>query len=91
MFEDNAEHGLGMFLGQKAVRDRLIACVERIAGRTECAELKDLCTAYLDTVDDGQANAEASEKLIAKLESINCDCFSRYFFIAYCAVNYHII
>ena len=77
LFEDNAEHGLGMFLGQKAIRDRLIACVERIAGKTECAELKELCTAYLDTVDDGQANAEASAKLIEKLESINCDCSER--------------
>ena len=77
LFEDNAEHGLGMFLGQKAIRDRLIACVERIAGRTECAELKELCTAYLDTVDDGAANAVASEKLIAKLETIDCDCCER--------------
>ena len=77
LFEDNAEHGLGMFLGQKAIRDRLIACVEKIAGKTECAELKDLCTAYLDTVDDGEANADASAKLIAKLESINCDCSER--------------
>ena len=49
LFEDNAEHGLGMFLGQKAIRDRLIACVERIAARTDSEELKALCTAFLDT------------------------------------------
>ena len=77
LFEDNAEHGLGMFLGQKAIRDRLIACVERMSENSKCAEVKDLCTAFLDTKDDGQANGEATEKLIAKLEAIDCDCAER--------------
>ncbi len=77
LFEDNAEHGLGIFLGQKAIRDRLIACVERIADKTSDDEVKALCTAFLDTKDDGKANAEPAAKLIAKLETLDCDCEER--------------
>ena len=33
LFEDNAEHGLGMMLGQRAIRDRLIAEVEKMCIR----------------------------------------------------------
>ncbi len=32
LFEDNAEHGLGLYLGQKAIRDRL-ACQDRGSDR----------------------------------------------------------
>jgi pyruvate synthase len=77
LFEDNAEHGLGMFLGQKAVRDRLIGCVERIAEKTSSEEVKALCASFLDTKDDGQANAEPARKLIEKLETLDCDCEER--------------
>ena len=31
LFEDNAEHGLGMHLGQKAIREKLIAQIEEMA------------------------------------------------------------
>src|SRR5699024_4594937 len=31
LFEDNAEHGLGMYYGQKAIRERLIAKLEEMA------------------------------------------------------------
>ena len=77
LFEDNAEHGLGMFLGQKAVRDRLIGCVERIAEKTSSEEVKALCASFLDTKDDGQANAEPARQLIEKLETLDCDCEER--------------
>ena len=77
LFEDNAEHGLGMFLGQKAVRDRLIGCVERIAEKTSSEEVEALCASFLDTKDDGQANAEPARKLIEKLETLDCDCEER--------------
>ena len=36
LFEDNAEHGLGIHLGQKAIRDQLIAKVEEMA--KNCAD-----------------------------------------------------
>ncbi|MBQ8858958.1 MAG: pyruvate:ferredoxin (flavodoxin) oxidoreductase, partial [Clostridia bacterium] len=41
LFEDNAEHGLGMAVGQKAIRDRLIAKVEELTASDKAsAEFK---------------------------------------------------
>ena len=41
LFEDNAEHGLGMYLGQKKIRDDLKAKVEALVeAPTVCKELK---------------------------------------------------
>ena len=68
LFEDNAEHGLGMYLGQKALRDRLAGKVQTISETTTDAEVKAACEAYLSTMKDGTANMEASEKLVALLE-----------------------
>ena len=68
LFEDNAEHGLGMYLGQKAIRDRLIAEVKEIvASEKASAELKAAAEKYLATVDDGKANGAASEALAAEV------------------------
>ncbi len=69
LFEDNAEHGLGMYLGQKAIRDRLIAQVTEMAENDKAsAEFKAAAEAYLATVNDGKANAAAAEALIPELE-----------------------
>ena len=38
---------------------------------------KALCASFLDTKDDGQANAEPARKLIEKLETLDCDCEER--------------
>ena len=74
LFEDNAEHGLGMYLGQKAVRNRLIEKVKNILDAEKAsAELKAAAQAYLDTVDDGAKNAVATEALIAEIEKVK-DC-----------------
>ena len=76
LFEDNAEHGLGMYLGQKAIRDRLIAQVEEIVASEKApAELKAAAEKYLETKNDGKANADATEALVAELEKTkdNCD------------------
>ena len=68
LFEDYAEHGLGMYLGQKAIRDRLIAEVKEIvASEKASAELKAAAEKYLATVDDGKANGPASEALAAEV------------------------
>ncbi len=67
LFEDNAEFGFGMQLGQKAIRERLIAMVEALD--CDCEERNE----YLATVNDGEANRVATDKLIAKLESCGGD------------------
>ena len=68
LFEDNAEHGLGLYLGQKAVRNRLISLVEELAGVTTSETKKAACEAYLATVNDGKKNEAATKALIAELE-----------------------
>ena len=69
LFEDNAEHGLGMYLGQKAIRDRLIAKVEEMnASEKASAEFKAAAEAYLATLEDGAANEKATKALIVELE-----------------------
>ena len=69
LFEDNAEHGLGMYLGQKAIRDNLIAQVEEMANSDKASdEFKAVAAKYLETVNDGEANTAATAALVTELE-----------------------
>ena len=69
LFEDNAEHGLGIYLGQKAIRNRLIGKVEEMAASDKASdEFKAAAKAFLDTKDDGKANEVATKALIVELE-----------------------
>ncbi|MBQ8817229.1 MAG: pyruvate:ferredoxin (flavodoxin) oxidoreductase [Clostridia bacterium] len=69
LFEDNAEHGLGMALGQKTIREKLIKKVAEMAESDKASdEFKAAAKAYLDTVNDGKANAAATDALVAELE-----------------------
>ena len=74
LFEDNAEHGLGMYLGQKKIRDDLKPNVEYIAANASNEELKQAAQDYLDTYDDGNTNQEPSKRLIALLEQNGACC-----------------
>ena len=69
LFEDNAEHGLGMFLGQQATRNRLAEKVKELAGVTTNDAKKAACEEYLATMEDYEANKAATEKLVAALEA----------------------
>jgi pyruvate-ferredoxin/flavodoxin oxidoreductase len=68
LFEDNAEFGLGMALGQKAIRNRLVEYVENIQKDTDSDALKAACQDYLDTVTDSTSSRPATDALIAELE-----------------------
>ncbi len=69
LFEDNAEHGLGMALGQKTIREKLIGKVAEMAASDKASdEFKAAAQAYLDTKDNGKANEEATKALIVELE-----------------------
>ena len=75
LFEDNAEHGLGMYLGQKAIRERLIEEVKEIAASDKTsAEVKAAADEYLATVNDGAKNTAATAALVAELEKCDCQC-----------------
>ena len=75
LFEDNAEHGLGMYLGQKAIRERLIEEVKEVAASDKAsAEVKAAADEYLATVNDGAKNTAATAALVAALEKCDCKC-----------------
>ncbi|MGM9670960.1 MAG: pyruvate:ferredoxin (flavodoxin) oxidoreductase [Oscillospiraceae bacterium] len=69
LFEDNAEHGLGMYLGQKKIRNDLKEKVEYIVANGKDEVKVAAAKKYLDTFDDGAANQEATKEFIAALEA----------------------
>ena len=73
LFEDNAEHGLGMYTGQNKIREDLAAKTrELIAIEWARPELKAAAQAWLDTMDDGTANAEPAKAYVKALEESIC-------------------
>ena len=70
LFEDNAEFGLGMALGQNAIRARLAGYVADIKEATDSEELKAACQGYLDTITDSTSSRPATDALIAELEKV---------------------
>ena len=73
LFEDNAEHGLGMYLGQKKMRDDIKADIEYIAENGTDAAKVEAAKEYLDTYNDGEANQAATKKFIAAMEAAPSD------------------
>ena len=71
LFEDNAEHGLGMYIGQEKIREDLAAMIKDLAGSDK--PVKAQAQAWLDTMEDGQANKAATAELIAALEKCGCE------------------
>ena len=69
LFEDNAEHGLGLYLGQKKIRDDLKAKAEQLISLPGCcAELRDAARNWLDTYGSTDANQAAAKAFIKELE-----------------------
>ena len=69
LFEDNAEHGLGMHIGQKYIREGLIAKVKEMAESEKAsAEFKAAAAKFIETKDSTLANVEPCKALIAELE-----------------------
>ena len=73
LFEDNAEHGLGLYLGQKSIRERLAAKTRALIA-VEWAQpaLKEAAQKWLDTMEDGDANQKAAKEYVAALEQGIC-------------------
>ena len=69
LFEDNAEHGLGMYTGQKAIRARLADKTNKLLTNGHLyGDLREAAQGWLDTMEDGKANQAASARYIAALE-----------------------
>ena len=75
LFEDNAEHGYGMYLGQQAIRNRLIDEVKDIAASDKASDgVKAAANEYLETLDDGAKNAAASKALVEAIKAAGAGC-----------------
>ncbi len=72
LFEDNAEHGLGMYTAQAVIRESLANKVKAVMESTEDEARKAACQTWLDTYDDGEANKAATKALVANLEAHVC-------------------
>ena len=62
LFEDNAEYGLGMFLGVKQSRERVAELVTE-AKKSAKGALKEAMEEWLANVDNGEGSRERAEKL----------------------------
>ena len=75
LFEDNAEHGLGMYLGQKKIRDDLAEDIRYIAENGKDPAKVAAAKKYLETCNDGEANQTATAEFLAVMEAKPaCDC-----------------
>ena len=68
LFEDNAEFGFGMELGQRTLRGKVRAAAEALEQETGDEELKQRCRRYLETWEDGAENKQAVKDLTGYLE-----------------------
>ena len=71
LFEDNAEYGLGMFLGVKAIRDRITENVKVALESNLSDETKYVLKDWLDNKEESNGTRERAQALINTLES--CD------------------
>ena len=71
LFEDNAEHGLGMYLGYQAVQNELVTKSEALVSSDAPETLKAAAQAWLDNKDDTEASKAAAEAYVAELEKVD--------------------
>ena len=68
LFEDNAEFGLGIYLGQKYIRDNLIEKLEMLLKNTSSEQLKKAILDFITSKDKTKENIIPTENLIKELE-----------------------
>lgn len=68
LFEDNAEHGFGMLLAVKQIRDRLADLMKEAMSQDIAAELKEAFQAWLDGSEDADASKAATARILPLLQ-----------------------
>jgi len=71
LFEDNAEYGLGMFLGVKAIRERIAEKAEAAIAANDPAKAE--LQEWLENIDEGEGTRERADKITAALEASNTE------------------
>ena len=68
LFEDNAEFGLGMFLGVKAIRERLVDLAGKAIEADVKPEAKEALEAWIAEVDNGEGTRDRADAVVAALQ-----------------------
>ncbi len=74
LFEDNAEYGLGMYLGVKQSRERVAEMVKAALAADIPADLKAAMQDWLDNMEVSEGTRERAEALTAVLEKYQGQC-----------------
>jgi pyruvate-ferredoxin/flavodoxin oxidoreductase len=69
LFEDNAEFGLGMYLGASQLRDKIAQLANDAINAGVSEELKAALTEWLDNKEEGDGSKAATKKLLPLLEA----------------------
>ncbi|MGL4773740.1 MAG: pyruvate:ferredoxin (flavodoxin) oxidoreductase [Clostridium sp.] len=69
LFEDNAEFGLGMYLGAKAIRERIADNAKSAIEAGVSEEAKAALEDWLANIENGDGTRERSNRVIAALET----------------------
>ncbi len=73
LFEDNAEHGLGLFIGQDKIREDLVTLSHDIIANGDNEDVRETAQEWLNTLSDSEKNKEATSRYIKALEACGCD------------------
>ena len=71
LFEDNAEFGLGMYLGVKAIRERIAENMNVLLEAGVDGEAKAAVEDWLANMNEGEGTRERAERLEKALEALN--------------------
>ena len=74
LFEDNAEYGLGMFVGVRQSRERTLDQAKAILAAEIPADLKEALQAWVDGFAVSEGTRERSDALVAVLEKYKDQC-----------------
>ena len=76
LFEDNAEHGLGLLLGHEAVRNKALSDTLELIAADLNAELTAAAVAWVKTRNEGEASVASAAAYIAELEKVTDNPFA---------------
>ena len=72
LFEDNAEHGLGIHLANKQIREGLAGLMRQAIEFGACDEVKASLESWLEAKEDSGRTREVSDKVIAAIGGCTC-------------------
>ncbi|HBN86349.1 MAG TPA: pyruvate:ferredoxin (flavodoxin) oxidoreductase, partial [Clostridiales bacterium] len=68
LFEDNAEYGYGLFLGAKAIRERIAALMEQAMDEGLDAHATEVFNTWIENMHDGEESKKAAAEVLRVLQ-----------------------